>query len=257
MFSACFDYLLTQSPHQEISIANKNFQFTKLRFLLDQIVKKDTLERMAQELRNIMIENVRTARLDDTVQDIAVLMNKYQIGCVIIVDGEQPVGIVTERDIMKRVVSKGMAPKNLKAADVMSKPLITASPGTSAGDAAKAMLKWNIKKLPVVEKERLVGVVTLTDLLRVEGVIETLNGYALSGASIRLRKTIEIYFDDGIKQKTRRCPLMYKDGMSVGCQLEKCMWWAEDECAITKMTRMQEFAQVGEEKEVSAECNEA
>ena len=73
-----------------------------------------------------MIENVRTARLDDTVQDIAVLMNKYQIGCVIIVDEEQPVGIVTERDIMKRVVSKGLVPKDSKVADVMSKPLITA-----------------------------------------------------------------------------------------------------------------------------------
>jgi signal-transduction protein with cAMP-binding, CBS, and nucleotidyltransferase domain len=203
----------------------------------------------------MMIENVRTARLDDTVQDIAVLMNKYQIGCVIIVDEEQPVGIVTERDIMKRVVSKGIAPKKLKVVDVMSKPLITASPFTSTGDAAKVMLKWNIKKLPVAEEGRLVGVVTLTDLLRVEGVIETLNGNALSGASIRLKKTIEICYNDGIKQKTRRCPLMYNDGMSIGCQLERCMWWAEDECAITKMIRMQEFAQLGEEKEVSVKCN--
>jgi CBS-domain-containing membrane protein len=200
-----------------------------------------------------MIEKVRTARLDDTVQDIAVLMNKYQIGCVIIVDEEQPVGIVTERDIMKRVVSKGIAPKKLKVVDVMSKPLITASPCTSAGDAAKVMLKWNIKKLPVAEDGRLVGVVTLTDLLRVDGVIETLNGNALSGVSIRLKKTIEICYNDGIKQKTRRCPLMYKDGMSIGCQLERCMWWAEDECAITKIIRMQEFAQLGEEKEVSVE----
>jgi len=190
-----------------------------------------------------MIEKVRTAGLDDTVQDIAVLMNKHQIGCVIIVNEKQPVGIVTERDIMKRVVSKGIAPKNLKAPDVMSKPLITASPSTPAGDAAKAMLKWNIKKLPVAENGQLVGVVTLTDLLRVEGVIDTLNGNALNGASIRLKRTIEIYYDDGIKQKTRRCPLMYKDGMSFGCQVERCMWWAEDECAITKLTRMQKFAQ--------------
>jgi CBS domain-containing protein len=210
---------------------------------------------MSQELRNIMIEKVRTARLDDTVQDIAVLMNKHQIGCVIIVDEEQPVGIVTERDIMKRVVSKGITPNNLKVTDVMSKPLITASPCTPAGDAAKVMLKWNIKKLPVAEKGRLVGVVTLTDLLRVEGVIETLNGNALSGASKRLKKTIEIYYDDGMKQKTRKCPLMYNDGMSMGCQLERCMWWAEDECAITKLTKLQEFARLGEEKEVSVECN--
>ena len=53
-----------------------------------------------------MVENVKTAGLEDTVQKIAVLMNKYQIGCVIIIDEEQPVGIVTERDIMKRVCPK-------------------------------------------------------------------------------------------------------------------------------------------------------
>jgi len=208
---------------------------------------------MSQKLKNIMVENVRTASLEDTVQEIAVLMNKYQIGCVIIVEEEQPVGIVTERDIMKRVVSKGLVPNNLKVVDVMSKPLITASPSMAAGDAAKVMLKWNIKKLPVAEEGRLVGVVTLTDLLRVEGVIEALNGYALSGASKRLKKTLEIYFDDGVKKKTRRCPLMYKDGMSVGCQLNKCMWWAGDECAVTKISQKIELEQFNAEVSCTAE----
>ena len=209
---------------------------------------------MSQKLKNIMVENVKTAGLKNTAQELAVLMNRYQIGCVIIVDEEQPVGIVTERDIMKRVVSKGIPPKSLKAVDVMSKPLITATPWMPAGDAAKAMLKWNIKKLPVVEKGRLVGEVTFTDLLRVEGVIEALNGYALSGVPKRLRKTIEIYYDDGIRRKTKKCPLMYKDGMSIGCQVEKCMWWTEDECVITKLARSQEFAQSGEDKDFRMKC---
>lgn len=62
---------------------------------------------MSQTLKKIMVENVRTAGLWDTAQEIAVLMNRHQIICVIIVDEEQPVGIVTERDIMMRVVSKG------------------------------------------------------------------------------------------------------------------------------------------------------
>jgi len=201
---------------------------------------------MSQKLKNIMVETVRTASLEDTVQEIAVLMNKYQIGCVIVVDEEQPVGIVTERDIMKRVVSKGLVPKNLKVVDVMSKPLITASPSMAAGDAAKVMLKWNIKKLPVAEDGQLVGVVTLTDLLRVEGVIEALNGFALSGASRRLRKALEIYYDDGLKKQTKRCPLTFKDGMSIGCRLERCMWWTGDECAITKMSRNLELEQFNE-----------
>ena len=61
-----------------------------------------------------MVENVKTAGLENTAQELAVLMNRYQIGCVIIVDEEQPVGIVTERDIMKRVVSKGITSEEFK-----------------------------------------------------------------------------------------------------------------------------------------------
>jgi signal-transduction protein with cAMP-binding, CBS, and nucleotidyltransferase domain len=67
------------------------------------------------------------------------------------------------------------------------------------------------KKLPVVEEGKLVGLITLTDLLRSEGVIEALNGFALNGVSKRLKKTLDIYFDDAKRQK-RRCPLMFTDG---------------------------------------------
>jgi predicted transcriptional regulator len=196
-----------------------------------------------------MIENVRTAGLEDTVQDIAILMNRYQIGCVIIVDDEKPVGIITERDMIKRVICKKLAPEKVRVTDVMSKPLVNASPNMRAGDAAKIMLQWNIKKLPVVEEGKLVGLVTLTDLLRTEGVIEALNGCALNGVSERLKKTLDIYFDDA-KLKRRRCPLMFKDGYAIGCQLEKCMWWAGDECAVTKISRQIDFPQINGEDEV-------
>ncbi|MBN1245242.1 CBS domain-containing protein [Candidatus Bathyarchaeota archaeon] len=200
-----------------------------------------------------MIEKVRTAGLDAPVQDVANLMNKYQIGCVIIVDDCKPVGIITERDMIKRVICKEIAAESLRAMDVMSKPLVNASPNMRAGDACKIMLEWNIKKLPVVDEGKLVGLVTLTDLLRTEGVIEALNGCALNGVSRRLKKTLEIYFDDGIKKKTRRCPLMYKDGMSVGCQLNKCMWWAGDECAVTKISQKIELEQFNDEVSCTAE----
>ena len=108
------------------------------------------------------------------------------------------------------------------------------------------MLKWNIKKLPVVEERQLVGVVTLTDLLRVEGVIEALNGYALNGTSKRLKKAIEIYYDDGLKKKTKRCPMTFKDGMSIGCRLERCMWWTGEECAITIISRNIRFEKLNQ-----------
>lgn len=193
-----------------------------------------------------MVENVKTAGSDDTIQDIAILMNRYQIGCVVIVDNYKPLGIITERDMIKRVICKKLAPEKVRVIDVMSKPLVNASPNMRAGDAAKIMLQWNIKKLPVVEESKLVGLVTLTDLLRSEGVIEALNGFALNGVSKRLKKTLGIYFDDA-KRKRRRCPMMFTDGYLVGCHLEKCMWWAGDECAVTKISRQIEFAQINGE----------
>lgn len=196
-----------------------------------------------------MVEEVRTAGLDDSAREVAMLMNKYQIGCIIIVDDCKPVGIITERDMLKRVICKGVAPGQVRADDIMTKPLVNASPNMRAGNAAKIMLEWNIKKLPVVDEGKLVGIVTLTDLLRSEGVIETLNGSALNGVSKRLKKTLEICFDDGIKKKTRRCPLMYKDGMSIGCQLNKCMWWTGNECAVTKLSRKAELEQIDEEED--------
>jgi CBS domain-containing protein len=207
---------------------------------------------MSQKLKKIMIEKVKTARLDDTVQNIALLMNRYQIGCVIIIDdGYKPVGIITERDIIKRVICKAIHVEDAQITDVMSKPLVTSSPDMRAGDAAKIMIEHNIKKMPVVDDGRLVGLVTLTDLVRTEGVVETLNGFVLDGASKRLKRTLEIYFDDGLKQRARRCPLMYKDGTSMGCQFDKCMWWTGEDCAVNKISRNVEFGQAIEETEVT------
>jgi len=200
-----------------------------------------------------MVEKVITAGLDAPVQDVADLMNKHQIGCVIIVDKGESLGIITERDMIKRVICKEKATDNLRAMDIMSKPLVNASTSMRAGDAAKIMLEWNIKKLPVVDKGTLVGLVTLTDLLRSEGVVEALNCCSLNGVSKRLKKTLEIYFDDGAKKKTRRCPLMYKDGMALGCRLDKCMWWTGDECAITKISRKVELEQLSDEVNCTTE----
>jgi len=209
---------------------------------------------MSQKLRKVMVEKVKTARLDDTIENVAMLMNRYQIGCVIIVDDDKPLGIITERDMIKRVICKAIHPENARIIDVMSKPLVTASLDMRAGDAAKIMIEHNIKKMPVVDEGRLVGLVTLTDLVRTEGVIEALNGFFLNGVPKRLKKTLDIFYDDGIKERTRRCPLMYKDGASVGCQLSKCMWWTGEECAVTKISRQIEFPQTSEEEEAKVAC---
>lgn len=198
---------------------------------------------MSQKLRKIMVENVITVKPNDTVKKAAELMNKHEIGCVIVVIHGKPSGIITERDLIKRVVNKSIEPEEVRVSDIMSQPLIEVSPNMCAGDAAKLMLEQNIKKLPVVENGKLVGLVTLTDLIRSEGVIEFLNGLSLNGVSMRLKKVVDIYFDTA-KQHRKRCPLMMKDGFSMGCQIEKCMWWTGDECAVTKLSRHLECTQI-------------
>jgi len=197
---------------------------------------------MSQNLRKIMVANVITAERDDSICQVAELMNKHEIGCVVIVDDGKPVGVVTERDMIKRVVCRSKGSEKQKAAGIMSTPLIDASPEMGAGDAAKLMLEKNIKKLPVVENGQLLGLVTLTDLIRSEGVVEFLNGLPLNGVSTRLRKVIDIYYDaeasTGLAKKlVKRCPLMMKEGFSVSCAVDRCMWWTGEECAVSQISR--------------------
>jgi CBS domain-containing protein len=191
---------------------------------------------MSQKLRKIMVERVVTIGPDASVKQAAELMNMHEIGCLVVVDHEKAVGILTERDMLKRIICESRQSKTTKVVNSMSKPLITASPDMRAGDAAKLMLERNIKKLPVVENGRLVGLVTLTDLLNSPGVVEFLNRLSLDGTSRRIKKVINLYYDPW-KQHRRTCPLNMQQGFSMGCQNVKCMWWVGDECAVTKLSR--------------------
>lgn len=79
-------------------------------------------------------------------------------------------GIITERDVLKRVVSKSRDPAVTKVSEIMSKPLIVGGPDMYVEDAARLMFKRNIKKLPVMKNGRLIGLVTLSDVARVANI---------------------------------------------------------------------------------------
>jgi len=191
---------------------------------------------MSQKLRKIMVDKVVTVDPSATVKKAVELMNLHDIGCLVVVHCEKPVGILTERDMLKRVIHKSRDPARTKVVDVMSKPLVTASPNMRAGDAAKLMLERNVKKLPVVENGRLVGLVSITDLLHSEGVAEFLNKESLNGASNRIKRAVSLYSDPS-NQHRRKCPMMMKDGYQMGCLDTRCMWWTGEECAVTKLSR--------------------
>jgi CBS domain-containing protein len=201
---------------------------------------------MSQKLRKIMVENVVTVKPSDTVKRAAELMNLHGISSLIVVDSGKPVGIVTERDMLSRVLTKSVATTKAAVVDIMSKPVITVSPNMRAGDAAKLMIEHNIKKLPIVENGELVGLVSLTDLLRSEGVVQFLNKLSLNGVSVRMKRAVNLYFDP-LTQKKRKCPLITEQGLHLGCQENKCMWWTGDQCAVTSLSHQFSLEQVPEE----------
>jgi len=191
---------------------------------------------MSLKLKKIMVKDIVTVKADVTVKRAVEVMNEHEIGCLVVVNGGKSVGIVTERDMLKRIIHELREPKKTRVTDIMSKPLIAAAPKMSAGDAAKLMFERKIKKLPIVENGRLVGLVTLTDLIRSQDVLNFLDGLSTKDVPKRMKKVVNLYFDR-VKRFRRRCPLIIKSGFSTGCQEKKCMWGLGDECAITRLSR--------------------
>lgn len=117
-------------------------------------------------VRDVMSENVRTVRSNSTVTEAVRKMNKFEIGSVVVVEGDRPVGIITERDILRRVLEVTMGAEAMKAKEIMSSPLTTVNVEATVEEAARVMADRRIKKLPVVRDGKLVGIVTSTDIVR-------------------------------------------------------------------------------------------
>ena len=116
-------------------------------------------------VRDVMTRPVITADADIDVLTAAKRMALANVGCLIVVSGEKPIGILTERDLVKKIVAKATDPQAVKVGDIMSSPLVTISPEASLRDAASLMLKSGVKRLPVTSNGRLVGIITDTDLV--------------------------------------------------------------------------------------------
>lgn len=114
----------------------------------------------------IMVKEIRTIDQEENVSKVVEFMSKYSIAGLIIVDKtNNPVGMVSEGDVIKKVFSKGHNPKKIKIKQIMSKGLVTISPELSIGQASVLMKKKKISKLPVVKSKKIIGYVTKSDLL--------------------------------------------------------------------------------------------
>lgn len=118
-------------------------------------------------VKEIMTRDVVTVDIKSDVRHLAAKMLTYKVGSVIVTDNEQPVGVVTERDIVRKIVSKNLRPDEISITELMTTPLISISSSEDVTETMHKMVKMEIRRLPVVENGKLVGIITDTDLIAV------------------------------------------------------------------------------------------
>jgi CBS domain-containing protein len=116
-------------------------------------------------VRDVMSKDVKVVRPDTTIKEAVATMNKFNIGSIIVMQSDKPVGIITERDVLRRIIELSLAPETQTARHVMTSPITTINETASIEEAAKLMAKKKIKRLPVINDGKLVGILTYTDIV--------------------------------------------------------------------------------------------
>lgn len=156
---------------------------------------------MGLKISDVMTKNVVTVEASHSVRYSATVMNRFEIGCLVVTEDGAVVGIITERDFVKKIVAEGRDPSKTLVKEIMSRPVIVVAPETPLDDAVRLMVKHKIKKLPVMSKyegeDRLVGLVTLTDIARFQPefieVMKKLFAQAREAPPKRMEKVMNYY----------------------------------------------------------------
>jgi len=144
-------------------------------------------------VEDVMVHGVITIAANAKVAQAVELMTKHEIGCLVAVNGKTPVGIVTERDMLNRVLRARAHPEDIEVGEIMSSPLVVGKPRMEIEDAVELMFKRGIKKLPVVEQGRLLGLVTLTDLVCSLNTVKMMEKLSGKGTPKRMLKVVDYY----------------------------------------------------------------
>ncbi|MEM0440264.1 MAG: CBS domain-containing protein [Candidatus Caldarchaeum sp.] len=123
----------------------------------------------ATVVKDIMTQDVVTVSPETTVYTAARIMAQAEVGSVVVTVGEKPVGIITERDLVRKVLAAGLSPRRTTVKQVMSSPVVVVGERTSVEEAVSIMAKNKIRRLLVVSDEKLVGIVTATDVVKAFG----------------------------------------------------------------------------------------
>lgn len=120
------------------------------------------------QVKDIMKTDVKTIGPGSSVQTAAEKMDEHGIGCLIVIEKDKMSGIITERDIIIRLVSKDLKASNTKISEIMSTEMVMIGPEKDVTEAAQIMTDRKIKKLPVIDGDSLVGILTLADICAVQ-----------------------------------------------------------------------------------------
>src|SRR6266571_563904 len=140
----------------------------------------------------IMTQSPVTIQADATAREAAGLMRDREIGSLVVVETGKPMGIVTERDIVTKVAAPDKQPSRVLVRDIMTSPVVVVHPHEEVAEAAKLMSQRKIRRLPVVQEGKLVGMITENDIIRVwPQLIEVTREYARAGLESQFAKGIE------------------------------------------------------------------
>jgi CBS domain-containing protein len=115
-------------------------------------------------VKEIMMKNVVTIDADASVFDACMMYKEKKVGCLVVVDDETCVGIVTERDLIERSICQRRDPEKTKVREIMSQNIKVVYALDTVEKALETMKQYKIKKLPVISSEKVVGIITITDI---------------------------------------------------------------------------------------------
>ncbi len=157
-------------------------------------------------VKDAMVRSVIMIDSDDSVYTAAETMANNRVGCLVVTGSGKPVGIVTESDIVKKITSMDVRPKDAKISSIMSWPLVFASPDEKLSDAAARMIANRIRRMPVLKEGNIVGIITHTDIVRASPELHNL-----------LSDRIAMRDYDDLSRRETRVPPEKRAGMCVDC----------------------------------------
>jgi len=162
-------------------------------------------------VKDVMSSPVITIKEDAPANRVAELMDKEDLGCIIVTNGEgKPLGIITERDLVVRVLAKNVKPDSTKASEVMTSPLITIEPDATISDAARRMSRLNIRRLGVLYKGQITGLLSSKDVLAV------------------MPELIEIIQERARIENESRAPEEEEESAPLAGHCDRCGVWSDD-----------------------------